>query len=108
VYDRKGKLMDEHDFLARFGDDEYKRVAFDTIGECDVSTVWLGLDHNFRGEGPPIIFETMVFGEGPYADYQWRYSTEEEARRGHETVVEALKGDKAAIKALDYMGLEGV
>lgn len=26
-----------------------------------VSTVWLGLDHNFGRSGPPLIFETMAF-----------------------------------------------
>lgn len=26
-----------------------------------LSTVWLGLDHNFFGIGPPLIFETMLF-----------------------------------------------
>jgi len=27
-----------------------------------VSTVFLGLDHNFSSKGPPVVFETMVFG----------------------------------------------
>jgi hypothetical protein len=26
-----------------------------------LSTVWLGLDHNFFGTGPPLIYETMLF-----------------------------------------------
>ena len=26
-----------------------------------LSTVWLGLDHNFSRTGPPLIFETMLF-----------------------------------------------
>ena len=26
-----------------------------------LSTVWLGLDHNFMGEGAPVIFESMLF-----------------------------------------------
>lgn len=26
-----------------------------------LSTVWLGLDHNFFPSGPPLIFETMLF-----------------------------------------------
>ncbi len=36
-----------------------------------VSTVFLGLDHNFLGEGEPILFETMIFG-GVHSDYQSR------------------------------------
>lgn len=50
-----------------------------------VSTVWLGLDHNF-GEGPPLIFETMVFKEGDAGELE-RYSTQEEALRGHKKLL---------------------
>lgn len=55
-----------------------------------VSTVWLGVDHNFGfNRGPPIIFETMVFkNKFELSDYAGRrYSTEEEALRGHEQLV---------------------
>lgn len=51
----------------------------------EVSTVWLGMNHRF-GDGPPLIYETMVFG-GPMAEAQWRYSTKEEAWRHHDEVV---------------------
>lgn len=30
--------------------------------DCRVSTVFLGLDHNYEEDGPPILWETMVFG----------------------------------------------
>ena len=45
-----------------------------------VSTVWLGLDHNY-GEGEPLIFETMVFAsKNDRGDLDMnRYSTKEEA-----------------------------
>ena len=37
-------------------------VGQDNLGKYTaVSTVFLGLDHNFGGEGPPILWETMVF-----------------------------------------------
>jgi len=42
--------------------DDARVVARDQIGESRVSTVFLGLDHNFMGDGPPILWETMVFG----------------------------------------------
>ena len=53
-----------------------------------ISTVWLGLDHHY-GNGPPLIFETMVFDrEGEWTDLdQRRYSTEEQARAGHAEMV---------------------
>lgn len=60
-----------------------------TLGEgVRVSTVFLGLDHRF-GEGPPLLFETMVFGGERDGD-QWRYSTWDEAAAGHEAVVDEL------------------
>lgn len=48
-----------------------------------VSTVWLGLNHQF-GDGPPLIFETMVLNpKQEWEDYQERYSTEDDAIIGH-------------------------
>jgi hypothetical protein len=74
-----------------FVDHKKRIVAKTEIGDrCGVSTIFLGLDHSF-GRGDPILFETMIFG-GPLDGYQWRYSTWEQAERGHaEAVVEARK-----------------
>jgi hypothetical protein len=60
---------------------EARRVAFDRLGAIEISTVFLGLDHQF-GEGPPILFETLVFG-GPLDGECERYYTFEEADAGH-------------------------
>ena len=54
-----------------------------------VSTVFLGLDHNYTRTGPPLLFETMVFRHGS-GDETRRYSTWEEADEGHEEVVEEI------------------
>lgn len=52
-----------------------------------VSTVFLGLDHNFSDKGPPLLFETMVFTTkmGHIKDDldMDRYSTWDEAMIGH-------------------------
>ena len=37
-------------------------VRQETVGNFWVSTVFLGIDHSFAEGGPPILFETMVFG----------------------------------------------
>ena len=58
----------------------------DINNDVRVSTVFLGLDHSF-GNGPPILFETMIFG-GVYDQYQERYSTWNEAKKGHEIAIE--------------------
>lgn len=51
-------------------------------GNVEVSTVFLGIDHQF-GDGPPLIFETMIFG-GPEDQYTDRCSTWDEAVKMHE------------------------
>ena len=66
------------------------RVGDDTINEQRVSTVFLALDHNMFGGGTPILFETMIF-DGPHDGDMWRYSTWDEAKAGHERIVNCLK-----------------
>lgn len=53
-----------------------------------VSTVFLGMDHSFMG-GPPLLFETMIFG-GEHDGYCERYSTWEEAETGHQKAIELI------------------
>jgi len=71
--------------------DDRTRVAHTeiTTGE-HVSTVFLGLDHRFGGEGPPILFETMVFG-GPHDGEMQRYATWDDAETGHKVLVGKLR-----------------
>lgn len=74
--------------------DNSSRVAETTIGDFWISTVFLGLDHRFSGNGPPIVFETMVFshkGDCASDENMARYCTFEEAQRGHDAVVSSLQ-----------------
>lgn len=92
-YDRQGRPITLREWGKlredRKGPEARVRVGLDIIGEAEVSTVWLGMDHGW-GQGPPLIFETMIFG-GPHDQWQDRYSTEEAATAGHRAVVEALR-----------------
>jgi hypothetical protein len=86
-FDRDGKPISMADMVILSEDRGYKIVGRAELhGGVLVSTVWLGLDHSFR-EGPPIIFETMDF---PFHLTDRRYSTLEEARRGHEEAVQLV------------------
>lgn len=58
-------------------------VKQEYVGEFWVSTVFLGLDHSF-GEGPPLLWETMVFAGDFHEQYMDRYSSEKDALEGHE------------------------
>jgi hypothetical protein len=86
-YDRQGTPMTLDEWVYEHSG-EYKRVALDERGDVRVSTVWLGLDHNW-GSGPPLIFETMVFG-GDHDEEQWRWATEAEALAGHAEICSAV------------------
>ena len=93
-YDREGSPISLRTWVRLVTWDEehahaYRWVAIDEVGPFTVSTVWLGLDHSFF-VGPPLIFETMVFGPGA-RDEQWRYSTEEDALAGHVQVVNEVR-----------------
>lgn len=54
-----------------------------------VSTVFLVIDHAF-GCGPPVLFETMVFG-GRHDGYQERYHTWDEAIAGHSKAIDMVR-----------------
>ena len=71
-------------------DDCWWRRRTEIDDKVHVSTVWLGLDHNFWFEGPPLIWETMIFG-GRFNDYQWRYPSRPAALDDHERIVRALR-----------------
>lgn len=68
------------------GDDVY-RVARTDLGDGRyVSTVFLGLDHQWQPDLPPLLFETMVF---PECDVCERCSTWEQAIAQHDQVAAA-------------------
>lgn len=62
-------------------------IARDGQNGVLVSTVFLGINHQFNLDLPPLVFETMIFG-GLLDSYQERYSTYDEALKGHQKVVE--------------------
>jgi hypothetical protein len=70
-----------------------RRVGLTTVKvgrrSVDVSTVFLALDHNFTNVGPPMLYETMIFGasRGALRDYCRRYATRAEAEAGHTKAV---------------------
>jgi hypothetical protein len=92
-YDREGNPITMEAWCVLLGrkhsEEEYGRVAITVIDDSSISTVWLGLNHNWRGN-PPLIFETMVFG-GPLNGQQWRYSSEAQALAGHDQVVAEVR-----------------
>ena len=94
-YDRAGLPIDQNEWAERFATDGYRQVAYNVVGDVAVSTVWLGLDHGYGG--PPLIFETMIFG-GPMDHECWRWPSEAAAIAGHDQAL-ALVADWAGRRA---------
>ena len=90
-YDKEGEPISLLTWGQLFEFLRYRVVAQTNVGNLMVSTVWLGLDHDLWGHGPPLIFETMIFDSddlGHELDQQMRrYSTLEQAIAGHAEMV---------------------
>jgi hypothetical protein len=67
-------------------------VAKTRIGGVEISTIFIGLDHNFFEDGEPEIFETMVFrgGSGQECD---RCGTWEGAEGMHTNAVALVRAE---------------
>ena len=93
-YGMDGQPITLDEWLILYESDDSRRVGWEVRDDVTVSTVFLGLDHNWGG-GPPMIFETMIFG-GAHDEDQWRYSTRAEAEEGHKRALALAFGEDAA------------
>lgn len=83
---------DLHGWGRMLDDRKGRTVGVDEVNGLRVSTVFLGMNHNYDADGPPLLFETMVFGGED--EPMWRYSTWDEAQAGHQRVVDALRAGR--------------
>jgi hypothetical protein len=74
-----------------------RRVGSTQRGDIRVSTVFLGLDHSFGG-GPPLVFETMIFG-GEHDEFMDRCFTWDEAVAMHREACKMAFGENYAEEA---------
>jgi hypothetical protein len=92
ILDDKGRPVVEADFTewARWFEKAERHVADERIGDVQISTVFLGLDHAARGS-TPVLWETMAFG-GRFDQVQDRCSGSwEQAEAMHARMVERVK-----------------
>jgi len=69
-------------------------VAKNWVGDVEVSTVFLAIDHSFGQTCLPVLWETMVFGKDE--EGQRRYCSVEAARIGHEEMLDEVRQRAAA------------
>lgn len=86
----KAVLVDKETYL-NLQENQDRTVAKSTIDDYLVSTVFLGLDHQWEDDGPPLLFETMVFGKGPLNERLERCTTWEEAEVMHEKMCKEIR-----------------
>lgn len=83
---------------AMFESDTTPVVARTELQGILISTVFLGIDHQFL-KGPPILFETMIFNHANNV-YQRRYSTWAQAESGHMEAVEVVEQHLEQLQSL--------
>ena len=81
LIEKKAYPVDDLKDWATSFEKDNRRVAQTQVGDINVSTVFLGLNHGWGGK--ILLFETMAFD--PKGDEKMceRYETWEEAERGH-------------------------
>lgn len=78
--------------IEKFREFENRKICRDEIGPYSISTVFLVINHARKVNGPPILFETMVFEGHPNKIlFLQRYASWREAVEGHERAVEIFK-----------------
>lgn len=100
LYDRRGRRIPYSEFRRLRGDDTYRFLSRDKVGNLEVVTAWLGMDQGDHDQ--PWIFGTVTLASnGALVGEEERFaSTEEEATANHAEVLavrtaehEASNGD---------------
>lgn len=101
--DSEGNPVAEPDTLAwaKWFETAERIVAQERVGDVEVSTVFLGLNHNY-GEGPPLLWQTMTFakdGASGLDGLQERYASKEAALAGHKAMVAKVDEGPLSVEA---------
>ena len=70
------------------------RLSDRGVEHTQISTAFIAINHNWTGEGPPLLWETAIFYSVPEPEnsvrIEGRYATRLEAVAGHHLVVAQL------------------
>lgn len=87
-----------------FEADYQRRVKLTKVGPVTISTVFLGVNHQF-GKGPPILFETMAWIDMEHEAYGKRYDrTFENYQDRCSTWIEAEEMHRKAVEHFSQYG----
>lgn len=96
VLDAKGEPL-RCDDIYEWGksyESRHRIVKQEKVGDALVSTVFLGLDHNYHPDGPPILWETMVFRDGSGDEMDRCSGGIEQAEAMHQRMVQQLQRER--------------
>jgi len=65
-------------------------LGHDKLPTGEISTIFLGINRSFTQAGPPVLWETMVFG-GKLDGEQIRYTSKDQALAGHRQMVDRVR-----------------
>lgn len=89
---RKAASLQEWEIFMNSGIRTNEMQLYTPIGDLEVFTTFLGIDHNFTDGGPPILWETMIFDSDGRGVQEHRCGGSlEQAREQHERVCAALR-----------------
>jgi hypothetical protein len=104
ILDAQGRVVPEHDFSkwATWLEthSETRIVRREWVDNVQVSTLFLGLDHNFSGGGAPVLWETMAFSNRANFDCVTRRcaGNREQAEAMHKQMVQYVQEEIAKTK----------
>lgn len=89
----KVKKVDLYTWAEWFQNSPDRIVAKTNVKGVGISTIFMGLDHNFDSKGKPILFETMIFNShlDVLKQFQERYTSLEDAKKGHKKAVNFVR-----------------
>lgn len=87
-----GEFYEEEDPIRwAEGIERCRIVKKDQVNGRQVSTVFLGINHNFTAHGDPVLWETMVFSGEDAAYLTRRYTSQADALNGHDEIVDQVR-----------------
>lgn len=81
-------------WVSDFDSQRARILARHRVGRVNICTVFLLINHNFTGVGPPLLWETTTFGPAPWDMRCWQYATRRQAVVGHAGMVRAVVADR--------------
>ncbi len=88
-FDKQGNKINQKEWLRLFTDHNYRYIGKTLVDEITISTIWLGIDRDYKLNTKPNIFQSVVFPclNQDSEEFMRTYATVDEAQIGHFNLV---------------------